>query len=192
METKKIKFRLTGTTPLLMHNPRLANPLDPFTKAIKKISGKRLKTDADHEEMGRLEFLGSLYLNKEEVIAIPGNWIEGALIESAKKSKKGKTFRTFLFCEGMFPLEYDGPIDPEKLWTDGRFTDVQGVRVGQSRVMRTRPRFDEWAANIEVNYVDGSELDRAEIINVIKLAEIVSALGDGRPRFGRFTAEVIE
>lgn len=58
-----IKFRITlhGINPLLMHNSRLSNPLDPNAKAMKKVSGKRQKTDEDHAELARLEHAGSLY-----------------------------------------------------------------------------------------------------------------------------------
>ena len=191
MEMKKIRLRLTGTTPLMPHNPRMSNPLDLFAKALKKISGKKNKTDADHEEMGRLEFLGSLYQNGDGEIVVPGNWIEGMLREAAKKSKRGKVFQQFMFCDGTFPLEFDGSHDPDEMWEDGRFTDVRSVRVGQSRVQRTRPIIHNWAATVEVQYVSGSELDREELIAAAKLAEITSAVGDNRPRFGRFKVEIL-
>lgn len=191
MKWEKLSYKLTGRTPLLMHNPRLANPLDLVAKAIKKISGKRQKTEADFVEMSHLEFLGSLYQNENGVIAIPGKWIEGALTEAAKKSKKGKMFKTFVLCEEMFPLEYDGPADPEELWNNKEFVDIQSVRVGQSRVQRTRPIFRKWAANVDILFLEGSELEKEDIDSAIKLAEVVAAIGDGRPKYGRFEAEPI-
>ena len=35
---KTIKVRIEGMTPLLLHNPRLANPLDPESKKHKERS----------------------------------------------------------------------------------------------------------------------------------------------------------
>ncbi len=58
---QKIKVRLTGLGGMLMHNvDELANPMSELCKAMKKITGKRKKVDADHEELARLEFVGSL------------------------------------------------------------------------------------------------------------------------------------
>ena len=44
-----IKFRIIGSQPVMMHNGRLANPLDPYTKACKRISSKTKKSDEDYE-----------------------------------------------------------------------------------------------------------------------------------------------
>ena len=43
------RIRLVGTRPMIQHNARLANPLDPYTQALAKITGKRKKTLEDHE-----------------------------------------------------------------------------------------------------------------------------------------------
>jgi hypothetical protein len=59
----KVLLKLEGQSPLVMHNERLADPLDEFTRAIGAISKKRNKTEADHMEIGRLEFFGGLYAN---------------------------------------------------------------------------------------------------------------------------------
>ena len=41
---------------LIMHNGQTADPLNPFSKAMKEISGKRKKTDTDYEAMANIEF----------------------------------------------------------------------------------------------------------------------------------------
>ncbi len=58
---KTATYTIRGTTPMMMHNERLANPFDDLTKAIKAISGKRKKTEDDLIEMSRIEWLGGLY-----------------------------------------------------------------------------------------------------------------------------------
>jgi len=55
-----ITFEVRGNLPLLMHNSRLASPLDKYSKELKSISGKRKKTDEDHELMALIEARGSL------------------------------------------------------------------------------------------------------------------------------------
>ena len=50
---KQYEVVLSGDS-LIMHNGRTSNPLDPFTKAMKEISGKRKKTDADLEALSKI------------------------------------------------------------------------------------------------------------------------------------------
>lgn len=57
METMKVKW--TGTVPMLMHNERLADPLDPHTKALAALTstrGNAKKTDAHIEDVARAEW----------------------------------------------------------------------------------------------------------------------------------------
>src|SRR5688572_21014856 len=46
---------------LVLHNERLADPLDSMTRAIGTFTKKRNKTITDHEEIARLEWYGGLY-----------------------------------------------------------------------------------------------------------------------------------
>lgn len=69
---QSLSFQITGVSPLLMHNGRLADPLDPLVKDIKKLSCKRPKTEADLERITKLEFLGSLYLHGGAPAGIAG------------------------------------------------------------------------------------------------------------------------
>ena len=168
-----------------MHNAQLADPLNPHAQAIKKISGKRNKTEADHEELGRLEWLGSLYLAGGEP-CIPGEIVEAALIEGAKKIKRGPQARAGIICDRMFPLDYEGPRDPNELWLDERFRLRAGVRVQRNRVIRTRPIFRDWAADLAIDYLP-SLLNESEVRDILITVGQVVGIGDWRPRFGRFT-----
>jgi hypothetical protein len=187
MSYHRLNFRLTGVSPLVMHNGRLANPLDPMAKALKAVSGKRAKTDADFEEMARIEFLGGLYVG-DDGPCIPGELIEALLIAAAKKSKRGPQAKAGLLSDGNHRLSYDGPREAAELWADAKFRLVAGVRVGQARVMRTRPVFRDWSAEIFVDYLPG-QLNPAEVAEMVRTAGEIVGLGDWRPRFGRFTAE---
>lgn len=55
MNVETIRIRLTGDRPLLMHSGRLADPLDEIARNLGKVTGKRMKTAADHEEIARVE-----------------------------------------------------------------------------------------------------------------------------------------
>jgi len=186
---KTIDFRLIGVAPLIHHSDRLADPLDDIAKAMKKISGKRKKTDEDHEEIARLEFLGGLYVDENDHPIIPGENIEATLIEAARLTKEGKIATRALMVADNCLLKYDGPKDPEKLWEDKQFRLRRSVKVKMARVMRTRPRFPQWETEAAVAY-DSSQLDEQQIIDFMTKAGSMIGLGDWRPRYGRFLVEV--
>lgn len=186
------RFRLTatGTTPLLMHNARLSNPLDEFAKAMKRISSKRVKTEEDHEEMARLEHAGSLYFEPEVGPFIPGQNFERALVDAARITKSGKKIERGVFVEtNTNPLAYQGPRDIDDLWKDENFRHSASVKIQQNRVTRTRPQFREWAAEAEGTY-DPAIINLDELREIAKTAGQMIGLGDWRPRFGRFEATV--
>lgn len=143
--------------------------------------------------MARLEFLYSLYLEKGKP-CVPGVVLEGALTGrggAARKMKKGKQAAAGLFVLDNFPLEYDGPTDPKELWKDQRFRFRVACKVQQSKVMRTRPIFDEWAANVQVSF-NPDLVDEREIFQWMELAGREVGLMDWRPKYGRFEVEEIK
>lgn len=164
----------------------MADPLNPITKELKKISGKRGKTDADIEQMAKLEFLGGLYLVNGKVV-IPGEVIEGALVTAARKVKKGKTMLSAAFCAEAFPLVYDGEQDYEKRFENPEYRKTMGVVIQRARIMRTRPVFNQWSANIEIMY-DPEQINLSELMDIlIKAGEL--GICDYRPKYGRFKVE---
>lgn len=190
MPYKTMNFRITGVSPLLMHNGQLADPMHRVSKEMRKISSKRKKTEADFEELAHLEFLGGLYLFNGEP-CIPGEILEATFVNSARKNRLGEQAKAGMISDGMFPLEYDGPRKPEQLWKDDRFRLSKAVRVQRNKVIRTRPIFREWAAVISFDYLDTflSDSDVREI--VVRMGEQIG-IGDWRPKFGRFRTEVAE
>lgn len=58
---KTYKVTLISESPILLNNDQTADPLNYLTKAMKKISGKSKKTDADYLELSKLEWFGGLY-----------------------------------------------------------------------------------------------------------------------------------
>lgn len=184
MAAQTLKFRIKGVSALLSHNGQLANPLNEFSKKIKQISSKRSKTEADFEEMARLEWHGGLYLMDGKP-CIPGEVLEATLISAARKNKRGKQAQAGILCPGNYPITYDGPTDLDTMWADPRFRLTVGARVQKSRIMRTRPIFREWSAEIEVMY-DPAMLNKSEVESIVRIAGEDIGLMDWRPKFGRF------
>lgn len=178
-----------GGSPLLMHNERLADPLDPIVRDISAISKKRNKTEADHAEIGRLEFHGGMYANGNGP-CLPAWNILRCLQDGAKRHKRGVDV-----LRGVYPIGdhadvmYDGPRDPDELWRDGGFALRKSVGVQRARTMRTRPIFSEWTCELPVE-VDPTVFDVDTLTNCWKDAGTYCGIGDMRPIYGRFQATV--
>lgn len=179
-----LEFRIRGVVPLLLHNGRLADPLNAFSQRLKAVTSKRKKTEDDYRQMAEIEWYGGLYTQEGKVI-IPGNVIEAMLIDAAKKTRQGSAAKAGLMCMDDFPLIYEGPQDIDELWKGGEHVLTCGVRVRGSRVMRTRPKFDEWSLYFSVLY-EPSLLDENDVRKFVKTAGEIVGLCDWRPRFGRF------
>jgi hypothetical protein len=147
-----------------------------------------------HEEMARLEWFGSLYLNDGKP-CVPSYVTEAVLIGkggAARKMKMGKQAAAGMIVEKDAILVYDGPQDMEELYEyeDGRFRLRVKANIQGSSVIRTRPIFHPWSAEVEVLYLP-ELIDRDMIIQWMDIAGSESGIGDWRPKFGRFVAEVL-
>ena len=187
METKT--YKLKSVSRLLMHAPRCANKLDPVTIEIGKITSKssKKKTEEDYRDLAKLEFASCLYLTDGGKITIPDYVWEGALISAAKKLRQGSEFKSSVLVTNVVFL-FDGPQSPEKRVEDKSCVDCRPVVLtsGKKRatIMRTRPVFSSWSAEIEVSF-DEKEVHEETLD---KSFDIAGTLGvcDYRPKFGRF------
>lgn len=190
-----VTVRVSGTAPLLMHNVRLANPLDEYARAIKLITSKLKKTDADYEELFRLEFAGGLYYSEKMGPFIPSRMIRATMINGAKMLKLGTALeRTLLVRETQAKLIYDGPRDREKLYQSGHYTDVRSVSAqgarGGGKTMRCRPIFEQWGTEFTLS-VDPTIVSLDNLRQCIDRAGAYHGFGDGRSEAnGRF--EIVE
>lgn len=184
---KTLRLNLIGVTPLLCHNGSLADPLSEGSKKLKAVTGKKKKTDADHVEIARIEWMYGLYLDGGKPV-IPGEIIEAAIMGGAKKQKQGPAAKAAIICAGNYPIE-NGGADLSKLnelWENKDYRLSVTVRNKMSRIVRTRPMFKEWSLkNVEVSY-DDEKLNESDVIQALKDE---MAIGDWRPKYGRFKVE---
>lgn len=188
---KQIKFELTGITPLIMQSDTLVDPINELTRAIKKITGKQKKTDDDHAEIGRLEFRGGLYWNKDLGPYIPAANLERMLRDGGALTRMGTKVRQGMQVdEDRSPLIYDGPRDIDAMFQDGRFTHRASVVVKKARTIRVRPWFPEWSLTFTLNY-DEKLFDPQQVRDMVVTCGKYIGLGTWRPRHGRFDARVL-
>jgi hypothetical protein len=191
MAQQSYSFKITGIAPLIVHNGELADPFYSFSQEIKKISGKRKKTEADHEMMAKLEWRGGLYVNEGKLI-VPSDCFEASLVGAAKLSRLGKDAARGLFVEDHLLIEGDGvpeSVDEaalDEMYDSRKFVFRKGVRVGTAKVMRTRPIFGAgWSTRAAIVFND-AVFNKQQIEDLAEAAGSQIGLCEWRPRYGRF------
>lgn len=189
----KVSVEVRSLAPLMCHNGQLANPLNKWVREIAKITSKKKnKTDDDMVEMARLEFMGGLYLTKKNVPCIPDTVIEGFFGRAAKKINKGPQGQAGIYAKGEWPLIYDGPKDPDKMWASGDFHDIRGCKLaGKSTVMRCRPIFHKWGLKFEL-LCDTEIISIPTVKDILDVGRTKAGFGDYIPKFGRFVVVSFE
>jgi len=202
---EQIKLKFVGESPFLMHNNRLANPLDSYTIAMGSKSGKRKKTIEDIKELARIEWEGGLYTH-EGTIKIPSRVVTKCMERGATKQKNGTLWKTgCVVTDDYCNFEYKGETirfngnkdipNPEldKFFDNFNFQAI--VRVGQASLLRTRPIFYDWSLTTTIAFMP-SIINRETLIQCAVDAGMLAGIGDWRIEkgggYGRFYVEVVE
>ena len=183
----KLSVKIQSASPLLMHSGQTVDQTNHYAKLLKKISSKRGKTEADLKEMSRIEFIAGLYLNDDNKVILPIDILDATIVNGAKKDKLGMQAKSGIFVTDDSILEFkDSDKTADELLEMGIYTFKKAVRVGQAKVIRTRPIFKTWGATINLEY-DKDIIDADSVVRAVRRAGEVVGVGDWRPRFGRFT-----
>lgn len=190
IDTLNITMRGDGDEPLIVHNGLLADREYEWTRKLSVATSKRNKTDDDHAEVARLEWRGSLYFDDNVGPYLPGDNVRRCLLDAARLTKEGKKIeRGVLRLSRINALQYDGPRIPERMWEDERFRHRAIVKVGTSKVVRTRPKFVNWSTSVIIDF-DTSVIEGRDLMRIATAAGQYVGIGDGRPFYGgRFVIE---
>jgi len=188
---QSIQMKLVGTSALLLHSDRGANPIAPETVRHKALTSKRKKTDEDHIAIARSEYMLGFYPGDD--IVFPTTNIKSTLIQGAKLHKLGAAFsRCVLITEDTVLIKHNGPASKDKMWETPSCVDCRSVKVGQARLMRYRPKLSDWSLSFEIVF-DEKMVERAQVVAAAENAGKYIGLGDYRPAkggsFGRFIVE---
>lgn len=181
---------LEGTSALLMNSGEVDRDSDVF-RDFTLLSQKRGKNLDDEARLREMEWALRIYFDDEIGVYIPGKNVKETIRSAATKWKKGADIqRSLVVVDYRIPLLYEGPKTQQELWDQGfRYSAmVANAGIGRGRVVRTRPMFPVWSL-VTVIAWDPEDLDFDIVQRSVKRAEKYG-LGDYRPEFGSFTAEL--
>jgi hypothetical protein len=218
----RARIELTGTMPLLMHADNIdwADKMEDW----KKDPANKATSKAGDDRTPPWRWMGCLNYDdpKTGVVTIPSEYIMRSIMGGAAEVPTGKGKKTFkaqsqsgLLCTDFFwPLKVSGKTISMKeintVMSLKTFKDncakaeslgftlfTKRAKIGASKHIRVRPRFDNWSASGEVVITD-EQITIPILQTILKYAGQFKGLGDWRPGaptpgpFGMFTAIVTE
>lgn len=219
-KARTYKVDIEGTNPLLLHNDNLewAGELLRWQQSPEN---KKLSVAGD-DRSPAWRWIGNIY-HDGKVVGMPSDNLMTALREGAAKVPTGKRGGTFkrasqsglVINEMQWPIvtprgvvpyseihallqEEDFAVHEQRAQALGFGLFVKRARVGQSKHVRVRPRFDKWTLRGTVTVFDG-QITGEVLALILNAAGQYCGLGDWRPSspkspgpFGTFQAEVEE
>lgn len=189
---KNLKVTWKGTTPLIMHSCQCVNPLHPISLELKKYTSKRKKTEEDLIKISDLEWEAGAYWKDGLGLYIPAENVEATLINGAKANKKGKDIEKYCDVTDLYiPFYYGENLTKEELIANYEYRDTRPMTVMRAKVIRTRPRFDQWEITFNLQYHE-DKIDIDTIVNAMEYAGQYVGLCDSRPKYGKFVSLIEE
>lgn len=175
---KTFEVSIVGRRPLLMHR-FLEETAD---EQVQKRTGA-------HDASNEAEL--SLYKLPDGTIYQPAEHIESALRQAAKDFRiTGKRSRSYsVLVQAQVEVEPRQIPHKNQNWvTDARSVVMPSTR---GRIMRYRPRFDEWELDFKL-IVNDDQIPTEVIKEILNHAGNHEGIGDYRPKYGRFTVTRFE
>lgn len=157
-------------------DPRLPLNIEKSEIAAKRGSNR---TEADDMRLRQIETVLSLWLNAENQPEIPAAAMRSCIETGARKLKQGPMVREGLIVERCTGFEYDPALGAtvEELANTAQFTVP--VVVQRSRILRTRAKFETWAASFEID-------TDPELVDEAKIKQWLDIAGHGEKVLGTF------
>lgn len=216
---ERYSITITGTTPLLMHwdNIEWADTMDEW----KADPANKKTSKAGDDRSPAWRWLGSVYHDGTHV-GVPNDnlmrcLMEGGAMVPVPGGKNGKTFKAqtqsgMMVNETHWPLTIDGQLIPwPELWALHKEPSISAhkaaaraagfdlffkrAKIGASKHIRVRPRFDRWQCTGSISVWD-EQIKLSVLRDLFGYAGRYKGLGDWRPGgktpgpFGMFEAAI--
>jgi hypothetical protein len=215
----RYQVMIQGQSPLLMHNDNLL--WGEVLKAWEMVPANKKSSTPGDDRSPAWRWLGNCY-HDADVLAMPSDNLMTMFREGGKgipTGKRGASFKAatqsgILVDRVSWPLLVRGKtiawsdllalrdvgdfaVHEEKARAMGFELFAKRARLGQSKHVRVRPRFDDWATSGTVTILD-DRITQAILGDIVTYAGAFCGLGDWRPSnalkspgpFGRFTATI--
>lgn len=204
MSTRTYEVTLTGRTPLLMHwdNIEWADML----KAWRSDPANAKFSKKGDDRSPAWSWLGAMYHDHKHIVMPSDNlsrcFMEGGAMVPVPGGRSGKTFKSqsqsgMMTGEAVWPLMVNGkPVSAEpilRLREENEFTKhkhvcekhgfmlfVKRARVGATKHIRVRPRFDNWSCSGTIVVWD-DQITEKVLNDILDYAGRYKGLGDWRP-----------
>lgn len=130
----------------------------------------------------------AIYRSENGKIYHPSEHILGALIKGgvAFKFEGKKTYKDCMKAGVVVEPECIPLLDKDgkqfKTWDE---IDARNVVIQRARVIRWRPRFNDWKMAFTISIIDEDNIPVSTLKDILERAGTIG-IGDYRPRFGRF------
>lgn len=188
----ELVIELTGTKTMLQHNGRLANPLDPHTRALKALTAKRSKTDEDLIAIMRTEARGACWETDDGTLGVPTGAVWRCIYDAAKAYKQGENIKRALsFDDVTEPLLISGQaVRCDAFLATPENIDFRPVKIQGKKTMRARPKVRDWKSVHRFELLE-DVINPRDLAPILERAGRLVGLGDWRPIYGTFSAAVI-
>lgn len=177
MYIDEMKVEIMGLTPMILHNGRTANPLDPFSKKMKALTSKRNKTEEDIEALLMVQWESSLYWNDDIGLYMPSENLYTAFYKGAKKFKLGSKCSAITFPEPLgYPILTANHTNFTALKADPLNKFIKTVVVQKSKTISCRCILNTWSMKFSLEF-ETSVFDANEIKTI--LANMGQRIGIG-------------
>jgi hypothetical protein len=171
---KKVNVEIKGVAPLLQHR----FPIEEHGENVSKQKNKVYNPKEEAEK--------SMYKNGKGVYQ-PSEHIFGALVKAGVYFKyEGKKTYKDIIKAGIIIEPNEIPLlNENKKYNKYDEIDARPVVVNRARVVRWRPKFNNWKLKFKITILNKDEIS-VEVLKEILEYSGKLGLGDYRPRFGRY------
>ncbi|MBI2644709.1 hypothetical protein HYW94_00845 [Candidatus Uhrbacteria bacterium] len=183
----EVAVKIQGSAPLLMHKFSMEATAELEGTVKSRKTGPPLPEVEAEQGAYRLDPANG---DKKGQLCVPGEHVYQTMVKAASSFQvKGQGKKTFKDPVkggvGVFP-EYSGitNLKGEKLYDYA--IDKRPARIGTARVLRARPRLEEWCTEFTLSVLDERILPVEVLQSILVRAGQHNGIGDYRPRFGKF------